>query len=164
MIRRPPRSTLFPYTTLFRSRILVALFTGLDLTLVLANSGRANPRIAVARKAAMIRRWIDRSSAKQPRDSKPFRAILVESSVTMCADFTPAELRLRARQVLTVGAQLVVQETNSHGRTRRAAGGQDREETSFLNTVSETTPGNFIGKETNNPNHEAKRVAHRNEP
>ena len=80
------------------------------------------------------------------------------------ADFTPAELRLRARQVLTVGAQLVVQETNSHGRTRRAAGGQDREETSFLNTVSETTPGNFIGKETNNPNHEAERVTHRNEP
>src|SRR5438270_13856374 len=29
MIRRPPRSTLFPYTTLFRSRILnVALFDG----------------------------------------------------------------------------------------------------------------------------------------
>src|SRR3712207_8496193 len=25
MIRRPPRSTLFPYTTLFRSRLLVAL-------------------------------------------------------------------------------------------------------------------------------------------
>src|SRR3712207_8118872 len=25
MIRRPPRSTLFPYTTLFRSRLLVAI-------------------------------------------------------------------------------------------------------------------------------------------
>src|SRR5436853_2175799 len=25
MIRRPPRSTLFPYTTLFRSRLIVAL-------------------------------------------------------------------------------------------------------------------------------------------
>src|SRR4029077_21296887 len=25
MIRRPPRSTLFPYTTLFRSRVLVSL-------------------------------------------------------------------------------------------------------------------------------------------
>src|SRR2546429_6985269 len=25
MIRRPPRSTLFPYTTLFRSRVLLAL-------------------------------------------------------------------------------------------------------------------------------------------
>src|SRR2546429_1469977 len=32
MIRRPPRSTLFPYTTLFRSRLLVpALFLGLGL-------------------------------------------------------------------------------------------------------------------------------------
>src|SRR2546430_12059628 len=28
MIRRPPRSTLFPYTTLFRSRELVALHGG----------------------------------------------------------------------------------------------------------------------------------------
>src|SRR3712207_8592129 len=26
MIRRPPRSTLFPYTTLFRSRLAVGLF------------------------------------------------------------------------------------------------------------------------------------------
>src|SRR2546429_3627504 len=28
MIRRPPRSTLFPYTTLFRSRLLVFASTG----------------------------------------------------------------------------------------------------------------------------------------
>src|SRR3712207_7767413 len=28
MIRRPPRSTLFPYTTLFRSPQMVALFNG----------------------------------------------------------------------------------------------------------------------------------------
>src|SRR2546430_13435074 len=28
MIRRPPRSTLFPYTTLFRSAVLVAASTG----------------------------------------------------------------------------------------------------------------------------------------
>src|SRR3712207_7564187 len=33
MIRRPPRSTLFPYTTLFRSR---ALFDGFDPTIVAA--------------------------------------------------------------------------------------------------------------------------------
>src|SRR5256885_17272109 len=31
MIRRPPRSTLFPYTTLFRSLLLDEPFTGLDL-------------------------------------------------------------------------------------------------------------------------------------
>src|SRR3712207_7101200 len=28
MIRRPPRSTLFPYTTLFRSQFLLQLFRG----------------------------------------------------------------------------------------------------------------------------------------
>src|SRR5256885_9143913 len=31
MIRRPPRSTLFPYTTLFRVLLLDEPFTGLDL-------------------------------------------------------------------------------------------------------------------------------------
>src|SRR5438270_12544740 len=30
MIRRPPRSTLFPYTTLFRSRLVAGRFTGRD--------------------------------------------------------------------------------------------------------------------------------------
>src|SRR5258707_4278165 len=31
MIRRPPRSTLFPYTTLFRSCLLVDLIAGVDV-------------------------------------------------------------------------------------------------------------------------------------
>src|SRR2546425_5784077 len=35
MIRRPPRSTLFPYTTLFRSMAVASLFSGLAL----ANAG-----------------------------------------------------------------------------------------------------------------------------
>src|SRR5688572_32760171 len=30
MIRRPPRSTLFPYTTLFRSKLLLSRFDTLD--------------------------------------------------------------------------------------------------------------------------------------
>src|SRR5438105_12628084 len=33
MIRRPPRSTLFPYTTLFRSRAVQRVFTGSRQTL-----------------------------------------------------------------------------------------------------------------------------------
>src|SRR3712207_1566963 len=32
MIRRPPRSTLFPYTTLFRSNIDLLVFNGIDGT------------------------------------------------------------------------------------------------------------------------------------
>ena len=35
MIRRPPRSTLFPYTTLFRSTEIVPNFIGTDEELVL---------------------------------------------------------------------------------------------------------------------------------
>src|SRR5256885_8881501 len=65
MIRRPPRSTLFPYTTLFRSRIIVgevrgeealdmlqAMNTGHDgsLTTIHANT----PRDAVARLEVMV--------------------------------------------------------------------------------------------------------------
>src|SRR3712207_7169068 len=50
MIRRPPRSTLFPYTTLFRSRdrldvVRVAVFTG-------SQSGPPSHRSAVAEFAA----------------------------------------------------------------------------------------------------------------
>src|SRR3712207_7449610 len=32
MIRRPPRSTLFPYTTLFRSRRMTVIFSGIQPT------------------------------------------------------------------------------------------------------------------------------------
>src|SRR5260221_9254198 len=31
MIRRPPRSTLFPYTTLFRSVLFTAMFSGIAM-------------------------------------------------------------------------------------------------------------------------------------
>src|SRR3712207_7930714 len=38
MIRRPPRSTLFPYTTLFRSTAAAACFSGIVLGLSLSPS------------------------------------------------------------------------------------------------------------------------------
>src|SRR5260370_41088391 len=40
MIRRPPRSTLFPYTTLFRSQINQARVPGGDLHAPIAERGR----------------------------------------------------------------------------------------------------------------------------
>src|SRR3712207_7048316 len=43
MIRRPPRSTLFPYTTLFRSRLLRALCLG-DHGLMLQRGQFPGPR------------------------------------------------------------------------------------------------------------------------
>src|SRR3712207_7975215 len=46
MIRRPPRSTLFPYTTLFRSRLVLKLFgfaifglTVMPIVILLAHCG-----------------------------------------------------------------------------------------------------------------------------
>src|SRR3989449_4827149 len=40
MIRRPPRSTLFPYTTLFRSRVFAGLEGAQEGLLLLDASGR----------------------------------------------------------------------------------------------------------------------------
>src|SRR2546425_9511255 len=45
MIRRPPRSTLFPYTTLFRSRVLGML---LALTIAIPAVASAQERVGVA--------------------------------------------------------------------------------------------------------------------
>src|SRR5256885_7369903 len=45
MIRRPPRSTLFPYTTLFRSRKKLVAVTLLVVPLSLATLDRAAPPV-----------------------------------------------------------------------------------------------------------------------
>src|SRR3712207_7871683 len=53
MIRRPPRSTLFPYTTLFRSSMLVLLPIGVD---------DADTRLALIRAATSAGKAADRTS------------------------------------------------------------------------------------------------------
>src|SRR3712207_7770529 len=52
MIRRPPRSTLFPYTTLFRSRDLVAQSTYSDDQTLADTLYRAYPELESQIKAA----------------------------------------------------------------------------------------------------------------
>src|SRR2546430_8400588 len=48
MIRRPPRSTLFPYTTLFRSRSAPMAVRSLDAKTAVGRSGRASRRSIAA--------------------------------------------------------------------------------------------------------------------
>src|SRR2546426_7935060 len=62
MIRRPPRSTLFPYTTLFRSTLLFSL----PLSIVTAN---------VVRTIAACRRFVRKRARKaaSARDRKSTR-------------------------------------------------------------------------------------------
>src|SRR2546427_7652409 len=52
MIRRPPRSTLFPYTTLFRSRLERDLDAG-----VVAANGRDQPRKVFLQMAALAQEY-----------------------------------------------------------------------------------------------------------
>src|SRR2546430_15280321 len=51
MIRRPPRSTLFPYTTLFRSRVSCALERGDPDQGVGRRAGSSSARLRVAGQA-----------------------------------------------------------------------------------------------------------------
>src|SRR5690348_17781512 len=46
MLRRPPRSTLFPYTTLFRSALAAVRSTGMRLGFVTNNASRRPEEVA----------------------------------------------------------------------------------------------------------------------
>src|SRR5947208_9214463 len=54
MIRRPPRSTLFPYTTLFRSLVLSRRGTSRD---ALVEAGRRRSAAAHGHRRAGLRGW-----------------------------------------------------------------------------------------------------------
>src|SRR2546430_11722153 len=65
MIRRPPRSTLFPYTTLFRSRLREAELEALQLPEALGEAIRAARHITSRAGAARQRQYIgDRKSTR----------------------------------------------------------------------------------------------------
>src|SRR5256885_10038594 len=61
MIRRPPRSTLFPYTTLFRSKVLIVDDAGRELP------QGAVGEVVVCGENVMIGYW------RQPEDRKSTR-------------------------------------------------------------------------------------------
>src|SRR5258708_31173778 len=65
MIRRPPRSTLFPYTTLFRSLIEESMTTRKTLEM-LGFVDRADPYAALAQALFQhpAQRWRDRKSTR----------------------------------------------------------------------------------------------------
>src|SRR5258708_15438133 len=72
MIRRPPRSTLFPYTTLFRSRVVLAVrWEGLE-----ALNGYRIPHEAERRDADGLQRSEEHTSELQSPDHLVCRLLL----------------------------------------------------------------------------------------
>src|SRR3712207_7932220 len=65
MIRRPPRSTLFPYTTLFRSRDAIADFEKINEELSKFSEKLAKkPQIVLANKMDLLWDMEDRKSTR----------------------------------------------------------------------------------------------------
>src|SRR3712207_8593178 len=59
MIRRPPRSTLFPYTTLFRSALAVVVVAGLGVRVRAAQQAEAGRTGEVEQDVRVVERHLD---------------------------------------------------------------------------------------------------------
>src|SRR2546425_3923483 len=79
MIRRPPRSTLFPYTTLFRSRQVAA---GAAAEIERAAAGAGGQPAAPVAEAAPLREGADR--VEQPGRSEEHTSELQSLAYLVC--------------------------------------------------------------------------------
>src|SRR3712207_7089955 len=96
MIRRPPRSTLFPYTTLFRSRPLPHAAGGGDLRRHPAGRPPREPRRRGRARGAVAERADDRRvGADHPRRSEEHTSELQSRQYLVC------RLLLEKKKLLT---------------------------------------------------------------
>src|SRR2546426_4220679 len=115
MIRRPPRSTLFPYTTLFRSAALLLLRLGRDLNAGAARSRRGRRRRGAPRgrhardqrRQPLLPGGVP-SAARAPVHALERRASNRDARVRRVGRGTerglPLDLRRRPRRAPAVGA------------------------------------------------------------
>src|SRR3989449_11082480 len=89
MIRRPPRSTLFPYTTLFRSQVMNVV--RVSILLLEEPSGELVPRISKGRTA--------QSSASKHVPQSIARRV-VDDRVAILSDNTAADERFKGKSIL----------------------------------------------------------------
>src|SRR2546426_7441968 len=89
MIRRPPRSTLFPYTTLFRSKVTVT-----DVRTMVVRAKRRTGGLSVARagRRPSWKRSVEHTSELQSPCNLVFRLLL---EITTRKDNTAEELARR---------------------------------------------------------------------
>src|SRR5262245_65197510 len=102
MILRPPRSTLFPYTTLFRSVIEGAIYAGGQPS-VTAQRGPAGQRASVGEAAASVQRSEEHTSELQSLRHLVCRLLLEKKKnprkppMTHCRTIEPSHNTISAR-------------------------------------------------------------------
>src|SRR2546430_12483051 len=93
MIRRPPKSTLFPYTTLFRSVVLYFITAGINLQWV-ATAGVAGPSAGTVWVIAFAARSEEHTSELQSQSNIVWRLLLEKKKKNDKArNFTHADVR-----------------------------------------------------------------------
>src|SRR2546426_2070398 len=90
MIRRPPRSTLFPYTTLFRSRIKVALVDAAGIRGPVGHGTAFVTRRDLDRARPLReRREIGRAHVELQSPCNLVCRLLLEKKKQQCPSYTP---------------------------------------------------------------------------
>src|SRR3989441_6717573 len=99
MIRRPPRSTLFPYTTLFRSRLLGGI-TRQDLAQLLEGLGHED-RMVLFRARLRCRMCADTHRSTSPMTMST-DALIAMRSLNRC----PSAIFGRAERLMNDGGRM----------------------------------------------------------
>src|SRR2546430_15085699 len=93
MIRRPPRSTLFPYTTLFRSVVVAAAFTVWDAPAdVLPAKFASPPYVAVS----VLLPAVAGVRVQVPAATVPLQGAAPSLTVTLPVGVPPADVTVKA--------------------------------------------------------------------
>src|SRR2546422_3099148 len=92
MIRRPPRSTLFPYTTLFRSRPI----TGWRNPRTCASFTSHEPEIRSLRAGTVAKRSEEHTSELQSRLHLVCRLLLEKKNITPLNKYMPLRPEIHA--------------------------------------------------------------------
>src|SRR3712207_192078 len=115
MIRRPPRSTLFPYTTLFRSPINISAQVLLDRErcVLCARCTRFSEQIAGNPFIAMVERGALQQVAIYERE--PFESYFSGNTIQICpvGALTSAEYRFRSRPFDLISTPSVAEHCSS---------------------------------------------------
>src|SRR2546430_12220460 len=98
MIRRPPRSTLFPYTTLFRSSLFSTVFSG-STSCLPASSLARKAVFTVTSMPSLVRRSEEHTSELQSQSNLVCRLLLEKKKKKLhkhvrftCVPLTPTTI------------------------------------------------------------------------